>query len=576
MTLKKTISRRAVADVHAVTNCHPVLARVYAARGITELGQLERGLGELLPYQSLKGLDAALPLLVAALREQQRILIVGDFDCDGATSTALLSLALRSFGATELRYLVPNRFEFGYGLTPEIVAVAARENPQLLITVDNGISSIEGVTAAKALGIKVLVTDHHLPGATMPDADAIVNPNQPGCPFPSKALAGVGVVFYLMLALRARLRALDWFNGRGVAEPNLAEFLDLVALGTVADVVPLDRNNRILVHQGLARIRAGRCRPGISALLQVAKRERAQLTAADLGFAIGPRLNAAGRLDDMSLGIECLLSSYPDAALRMALQLDELNQERREIEAGMQAEAFASLDRTLKSLAERALPHGVALFDPSWHQGVVGILAARIKDRYHRPTICFTEADEHTIKGSARSVPGVHIRDVLDEVAARNPGLLAKFGGHAMAAGLSLARADFEAFAQAFDDAVYRAVDGAELKGEIVSDGPLQPDEFTLELAYTLREAGPWGQHFPEPVFDGQFTVLSLRILADKHLKLSLAHPAGREPLDAIAFNVPGEWLSGLPASVRLAFKLAINEFRGERKLQLLIDYIDY
>lgn len=580
--MQKTIARRAFdPSVADALSGHPVLRRVYAARGIGSEADLERSLAGLLPVAALRGVEAAVALLEQALREQWRVLIVGDFDADGATSTSVAILALRMMGLGQVQYLVPNRFEFGYGLTPEIVAVAAQSAPELLVTVDNGISSVAGVAEAKARGMRVLVTDHHLPGAELPAADAIVNPNQPGCPFPSKSLAGVGVVFYLMLALRSHLRERGWFAERGIPEPNLAELLDLVALGTVADVVPLDRNNRILVHQGLARIRAGRCRPGITAILQVAKRDRGQITATDLGFALGPRLNAAGRLDDMSLGIECLLAQNPEQALTMAAELDALNRERKEIETGMQAEAFATLDRSLGQLAESAetgatLPFGIALFDPSWHQGVVGILAARVKDRYHRPVICFTEVDEHEIKGSARSIPGVHIRDVLDEVAAKNPGLLSKFGGHAMAAGLSLPRANFPAFQAAFDAAVRAHVDGRALTGEIETDGELKPEEFSFELAELIRQSGPWGQHFPEPAFDGEFQVLGQRVLGDKHLKLQVAHPHSGLVLEAIAFNAQPEWLKGVPARVRLVYKLDINEFRGEQKLQLLTDYLSF
>ncbi|MBI2379803.1 MAG: single-stranded-DNA-specific exonuclease RecJ [Gammaproteobacteria bacterium] len=573
--LAKTLRRRAVDAARAdQLSGHPVLRRVYAARGVDAADELELGLAGLLPYSLLSGMDAAVDLLERALRDRQRMLIVGDFDADGATSTALACLVLRGLGA-QVDYLVPNRFEYGYGLTPEIVEVAAGMHPDLLITVDNGISSLAGVAAAKALGMRVLVTDHHLPGAELPEADAIVNPNQPGCAFPSKALAGVGVMFYVLLALRARLRERGWFAENGLPEPNLAEYLDLVALGTVADVVPLDRNNRILVAQGLARIRAGRCRPGISALLSVGKRERARVGATDLGFTLGPRLNAAGRLDDMSAGIECLLCAHPDRALTMAAELDALNAERKDIESGMQAEAFAALDRVLPGLAGE-LPAGLALFERDWHQGVVGILAARVKDRYHRPTICFTEVGEGELKGSARSVPGVHIRDALDWVAARRPGLLTKFGGHAMAAGLSLREADLPAFRTAFAEAVLAQLDGRELVAEIWSDGELQAEELGIELAEILRAAGPWGQHFPEPTFDGQFLVRGQRVLADKHLKLQLAHPDTGLLLDAIAFNAAPEWLKGLPERVQLVYKLDVNEWRGERKLQLLVDYLAF
>ena len=425
----------------------PLLTRLYAARGVQSVEELDKGLARLIPYRQLKGIESAVALLVEALEQRQRILFVGDFDADGATASSVGVLGLRMLGAAHVDYLVPNRFEYGYGLTPEIVAVALQRQPDLLVTVDNGISSVEGVAAAKAAGLKVLVTDHHLPGPELPAADAIVNPNQPGCEFPSKSLAGVGVIFYVLLALRARLRELDWFARTGLAEPNLAELLDLVALGSVADVVPLDANNRILVHQGLARIRKGFARPGLKAILEVAGKQAARISSTDLGFILGPRLNAAGRLDDMSLGIECLLTDDAALAADMAQQLDALNQDRKAIEQGMQREALAQL----KDLPLDSLPFGLCLFEPDWHQGVIGILASRLKERYHRPTIAFADAGDGLLKGSARSIAGFHIRDALDAVAARHPGLISKFGGHAMAAGLSLPQEHFGAFAAAFD-----------------------------------------------------------------------------------------------------------------------------
>lgn len=454
----------------------PLLTRLYAARGVACEAELDKSLARLIPYQQLKGIDAAVDLLVTALREGQRMLIVGDFDADGATASTVGVLGLRLLGAAHVDYLVPNRFEYGYGLTPEIVEVALQREPQLLITVDNGISSVEGVAAAKAAGLQVLVTDHHLPGHELPAADAIVNPNQPGCTFPSKSLAGVGVIFYVLMALRARLRETGWFESNQRAQPNLGELLDLVALGSVADVVPLDANNRILVHQGLMRIRAGRARPGLRAILEVARREPSRITSTDLGFILGPRLNAAGRLDDMSLGIECLLCDDPTLAREMALQLDELNQDRKSIEQGMQREALAQL----KDLPLESMPFGLCLFDAEWHQGVIGILASRLKERYHRPTIAFASAGEGVLKGSARSVPGFHIRDALDAVAASHPHLISKFGGHAMAAGLSLPKENFPAFAEAFDQEVRRQLDEQDLTGRLLSDGSLAVEEFHL------------------------------------------------------------------------------------------------
>ncbi len=549
----------------------PLLTRLYAARGVQSAAELDKGLARLIPYQQLKGVDAAVDLLVDALEKGQRILYVGDFDADGATASSVGVLALRMLGAAWVDYLVPNRFEYGYGLTPEIVAVALEKRPELLVTVDNGISSIDGVAAAKAAGLRVLVTDHHLPGAELPAADAIVNPNQPGCEFPSKAMAGVGVIFYVMLALRARLRERGWFAARGIAEPNLAELLDLVSLGSVADVVPLDANNRILVHQGLARIRAGRARPGLRALLEVAGRDCRRITSTDLGFILGPRLNAAGRLDDMSLGIELLLCEDDGVARDMAVQLDQLNQDRKAIEQGMQREALAQL----KELPVEEMPFGLCLFDPEWHQGVIGILASRLKERYHRPTIAFADAGDGTLKGSARSVPGFHIRDALDAVAARHSGLISKFGGHAMAAGLSLPQEHFGAFAAAFDAEVRRQLDEDDLTGRLLSDGQLGAEEFHLELARALRQAGPWGQHFPEPLFHGIFQIVQQRVVGERHLKLVLKTECGSLQLDAIAFNIDREiWPNPTVRWAEVAYKLDVNEFRGNETVQLMVAHI--
>lgn len=549
----------------------PLLTRLYAARGVQSAEELDKGLARLIPYQQLKGVDAAVELLVDALEKGQRILYVGDFDADGATASSVGVLALRMLGAAWVDYLVPNRFEYGYGLTPEIVAVALEKRPELLVTVDNGISSIDGVAAAKAAGLRVLVTDHHLPGAELPAADAIVNPNQPGCEFPSKAMAGVGVIFYVMLALRARLRERGWFAARGIAEPNLAELLDLVSLGSVADVVPLDANNRILVHQGLARIRAGRARPGLRALLEVAGRDCRRITSTDLGFILGPRLNAAGRLDDMSLGIELLLCEDEAVARDMAVQLDQLNQDRKAIEQGMQREALAQL----KELPVEQMPFGLCLFDPEWHQGVIGILASRLKERYHRPTIAFADAGDGTLKGSARSVPGFHIRDALDAVAARHSGLISKFGGHAMAAGLSLPQEHFGAFAAAFDAEVRRQLDEDDLTGRLLSDGQLGAEEFHLELARALRQAGPWGQHFPEPLFHGIFQIVQQRVVGERHLKLVLKTECGSLQLDAIAFNIDRDiWPNPTVRCAEVAYKLDVNEFRGNETVQLMVAHI--
>jgi len=548
----------------------PLLTRLYAARGVQSAAELDKGLARLIPYQQLKGMGAAVDLLVLGLQQGQRMLIVGDFDADGATASTVGVLGLRMLGAAHVDYLVPNRFEYGYGLTPEIVAVALEREPQLLITVDNGISSVEGVAAAKAAGLTVLVTDHHLPGAELPAADAIVNPNQPGCEFPSKALAGVGVMFYVLLALRARLREMDWFTAQR-PEPNLGELLDLVALGSVADVVPLDANNRILVHQGLARIRAGRARPGLRAILEVAGRDHRRITSTDLGFILGPRLNAAGRLDDMALGIECLLCEDEALARDMAVQLDQLNQDRKAIEQGMQREALAQL----KDLPLEDMPFGLCLFEPDWHQGVIGILASRMKERYHRPTIAFADAGDGVLKGSARSVPGFHIRDALDAVAAKHPELISKFGGHAMAAGLSLPQANFATFAAAFDAEVRRQLCEDDLTGRLLSDGALSIEEFHLPLAKELRNAGPWGQHFPEPLFHGVFQLVQQRVVGERHLKVVLKSECGSVQLDGIAFGVDRDiWPNPTVRWVELAYKLDVNEYRGQESVQLLIAHI--
>jgi len=506
-----------------------------------------------------------------AIVNRQRIVVVGDFDADGATSCALCLRALRAMGAAEVHYLVPNRFEYGYGLTPEIVGVAAELQPDLLVTVDNGISSVDGVAAAKRQGIKVLITDHHLPGKQLPAADAIVNPNNVGDSFPSKSLAGVGVAFYVMLALRARLREQGWFEKQSIAEPNLAQYLDLVALGTVADVVPLDRNNRILVQQGVQRMRAGHCAPGIRALLEVGGRSLSRMVATDLGFTVGPRLNAAGRLDDMSLGIECLLTDDAAAATQMASRLDELNRERKDIETDMQTRAFEAIEAL--DLRDDRLPVGLCLFDPGWHQGVIGILAARIKERFHRPVIAFARSGEGEIKGSARSVAGLHIRDALDAVAARHPDLIEKFGGHAMAAGLSLPEDHYTVFAAAFDKEVSRHLSKDDLKGVIYSDGELSDQELSLDTAQLLRDASPWGQGFPAPVFEGDFNVVSHRVVGQRHLKMMLSPVRGSCQIDAIAFNT--EVLPRGSQRVHMAYRLDVNEYRGIVSPQLIVEHME-
>jgi single-stranded-DNA-specific exonuclease len=548
---------------------HPVLRRAYAARGVHDRQELALTLDRLMPVGTLDSVDAAVALILQ--HRERRILVVGDFDADGATSTALIVRCLRAWGFASVDFLVPNRFEFGYGLTPEIVGLAAERNPSLIVTVDNGISSNAGVAAARARGIQVLVTDHHLPGPSLPDADVIVNPNVPGSRFGSKALAGVGVAFYVMAAVRREIDA------RGtVVMPPVSDFLDLVALGTVADLVPLDANNRVLVAQGIRRIRAGRAVPGIRALLEIGKRSVAALTAADLGFTIGPRLNAAGRLDDMSIGIRCLLADTDAEAQALATRLDQLNVERREIEARMQGVALAAVKCLRQPEANAPTRHGVCLFDADWHQGVVGLVASRIKDRVRRPVIAFARNADGTLRGSARSVPGIHIRDVLDGVATRHPELITRFGGHAMAAGLSIEERHLDAFARAFDDEVTRWRDPSIPTNRVETDGELTSDEIALETAQALRDGGPWGQAFPEPCFDGRFAIKNARVVGDKHLKMWVTTGDQSRNFDAIAFNFKGsDEDAALPeGDVQLVYRLDINEYKGERRLQLLVDHV--
>ncbi|HCE2680703.1 TPA: single-stranded-DNA-specific exonuclease RecJ [Vibrio parahaemolyticus] len=557
----------------------PILKRIYINRGITDIAQLETSARGLHSYQKLGGIEQAVELLFQAIQEQKRIIVVGDFDADGATSSALSVLALRMLGSNNVDYLVPNRFEDGYGLSPEVVDQALELGAEMIMTVDNGVSSIEGVRYAKENGITVLVTDHHLPGQVLPEVDAMVNPNLDSCAFPSKALAGVGVAFYLMMALCVHMRKHNWFAQQGMQEPKLMELIDLVALGTVADVVPLDENNRILVHQGLQRIRAGKARPGIQALIEVAKRDARRLVASDFGFALGPRINAAGRLDDMSFGVELLMCNNIHAARRMASELDGLNQTRKEIEEGMKQEAMAFCER-LQFGENSELPYGLSLFQRDWHQGVIGILASRIKEKFHRPVIAFADGGEGTIKGSCRSIPGLHMRDALDFIDTQNPDLIIKFGGHAMAAGLTIKEQDFERFSRLFDEVVKKELDEAALKGVILTDGELKPEDFSMHIAEQLRAGGPFGQAFPEPIFDGEFKVLHQKLVGEKHLKLMLeplykGHPTN-VMIDGIAFNVDlRRWPDASVKTVRLAYKLDVNEFRGNQSLQLMIDHIE-
>ena len=539
---------------------HPLLARLYAARGIARAAELDTALSALLDPSLLKGAAEAATLLADAIAAKRRLLIVADYDCDGATACAVGVRALSAFGA-DVSYLVPNRFDYGYGLTPEVVRLAAERKPDVIITVDNGIASVEGVAEAKRLGIATLVTDHHLPGDELPAAECIVNPNQPGCGFPSKSIAGVGVMFYVMLALRAELRRRGAFNA--APEPNLAALLDLVALGTVADVVKLDRNNRILVAQGLARIRQGRMQPGLRALFRVAGRESERASTFDLGFALGPRLNAAGRLADMSLGIECLVTDDLGQALNIAQQLDQLNRERRSIETDMQDQALAFLDTI--DATERA---SLSLYDPAWHQGVVGILASRVKDKLHRPVIAFARGSAGELKGSGRSIAGLHLRDALDLVSKRAPGLLLRFGGHAAAAGLTLREEDLGDFEALFEEVVRGLVSPADLTRTLETDGPLEAGRMTLESA-RLLEGEIWGQGFPAPLFSDEFDVDKQRILKDRHLKLTLRKGAAR--FEAIQFNFAGS----VPATVHAAYRLAVNEFNGISSVQLVLEHME-
>jgi single-stranded-DNA-specific exonuclease len=573
--VKKTIVTRPVKKKHALQgNLHPLLERLFLARGIKTDIELDRTLSKLPSPWLLSGLEDMVAHLIIAINEQQKICIVADFDADGATSCAVAIKGLQLLGAGQVSFVVPNRFEYGYGLTPEIVELVKLQNPDVIITVDNGISSIDGVKAANDSGIKVLVTDHHLPGLELPPADAIVNPNLLDDKFPCKSLAGVGVMFYVLMALRSRLREMNWFESHQVKEPNLAQLLDYVALGTVADVVALEQTNRILVHQGLLRIRTGRCHPGISALIEVSGRNPQAIAASDLGFSIGPRLNAAGRMDDMSLGIQCLLTDDPVLAKEIALKLDELNNDRREVESVMKHEAMTYLSE-MKILDKHHLPSGVCLFDANWHQGVIGILASRIKDQVHRPVIAFAPAGKDLIKGSARSIPGVHIRDVLSDIAVAHPKLLSKFGGHAMAAGLSITMHDYPPFVLAFDEMVSKRLASVDLEQKILSDGELTEQEMTLEIADLLQNAATWGQAFPEPLFDGVFDVIQSRIVGQRHLKLVLRKPGGDLVIDAIAFFVdkPEHWL-GL-RQIKAAYKLDINEFRGNRSVQFIVQYFE-
>ena len=567
------IVRRPVPEIDLPSHLHPALRRVYAARGVSCVAHVDYRLAGMLP-PDLGGLERACGLIEAAIRAGRHILVVGDFDCDGATGTAVAVRGLRMLGAGEVGYAVPNRALHGYGLSAALVAELLPRKPDLIITVDNGIAAHAGIAAARARGIAVVVTDHHLPGPTLPDADAIVNPNIPGDAFGSRGLAGVGVMFYLLLALRARLRASGWFAERGVAEPDLSVLLDLVATGTVADLVPLDYNNRILVEAGLRRIRRGLASPGIAALFASGRRDAAKAGAADLGFIVGPRLNAAGRIDDIGVGIECLLADDATLARELADRLSALNAERRELQADMTARAEALVQNWISRHGEEALPYGIVLFEPDWHQGVVGLVASRLKDTLNRPVIACApaNADGGELRGSGRSITGFHMRDALADVDAVAPGLLARFGGHAMAAGLSIRRDDVAAFAALFDEVARRRLAPEQLDATVLTDGELAPSELTLDLARQLRNAGPWGQGFPEPLFDGEFALLQSRALGETGLRLKLHRP-GCAPLDAVLFQA--ERYAPLPQRLRAAFHLEIDEWDGTQALRLLLRHVE-
>ena len=611
-----------VSDELQASQLHPLLKKIYANRGITRLQQINYSLKNLLDYSSLKGIDLASEIVSKAIMQQKKIVIVGDFDADGATSCALMMRVFKAFGLQNIDYLVPNRFDFGYGLSPQIVDVAAGHvaelqslelqspalqsmpqtafdsKPNLIVTVDNGISSIAGVERANELGIKVVITDHHLAGDELPQAAAIVNPNQPDCEFPSKVIAGVGVAFYLMLAVRACLRRKGWFceraasrstsqtmsqattksrsNSAGRIEPNMASYLDLVALGTVADVVSLDDNNRILVEFGLQRIRANKACAGINALLGIAGKSPKNCSSQDFGFIIGPRLNAAGRLDDMSIGIECLLSDDHEQAASYASTLNQMNQQRRQIEGEMLEQANELLDKQLKSLDNDAvIPNALALYDEQWHQGVVGLLASRIKEKLHRPVIAFADAGNGELKGSGRSIPGLNIRDVLDAISKQYTQLIDKFGGHAMAAGLTIKQDQFALFRQVFDEQVSAALRPEDLNNVSESDGPVDEEYMTMLTSELFKFASPWGQQFPEPIFDDVFKVVNWRIVGEKHLKMDLANEETGQYYAAIAFNKTNANLPVGDDNIRIVYRLDVNEFRGKRSLQLMVQHIE-
>ena len=571
---KKMLRREVISNADdTLATLNPVLQAIYKARNINSIDELDYSFKQLPSPDSMLGMDTMVDVLCEALAEQQKIVIVADFDADGATSCAVAKIGLELLGAHHVNYVIPDRFKFGYGLTPEIVDVALQLNPDILITVDNGISSIEGVARARQHHLKVLITDHHLPGDELPRANAIVNPNQAGCQFPSRNLAGVGVMFYVLLGLRKRLRDNHWFDQQNLQEPNLAQLLDLVALGTVADVVPLDIINRTLVHQGLLRMKAGQARPAIAALAAIAGRDIATLSSADLGFSIAPRLNAAGRLQDMSLGVQCLLTDDFSHAQRITAELDQLNSQRRVIESEMKTDARIHLNQ-LAQVTDQDHRKGVCLYQQNWHQGVIGILASRIKDDLYKPVIVFADSENNQLKGSGRSIPGLHLRDVLADMATQHPQLLIRFGGHAMAAGLSILKADLALFEQAFNQAVVNRSENIDSEPVIYTDGELTEQLLGIKFAELLEQSGPWGQEFPEPIFEGVFDVKNIRILQEKHVKLTLHTIDTEHCIDAIAFNVNQveQWLGF--KQIEIAYRIQINRFRQRKTAQILIEYL--
>ena len=574
MKNKKIVHREVPDNINLPDLIHPVLKRVYASRNIKSSKDLDYSLSSLIPFEQLSGINDAVILLQEMLEQKKRMLIIADFDADGATSCALAIRGLTTMGAKDVIYVVPNRFEHGYGLSPEIVDVALDYDPDLIITVDNGISSICGVEYARKNGVKVLITDHHLPAKELPNADVIINPQLANDKFPSKNLAGVGVIFYILLALRAKLKQEYWFENNNIDYPNLANFLDLVALGTIADLVPLDKNNRTMVAHGLKLIKNNKSKPGIYALLNQAGRQLSKLTSSDLSFAVAPRLNAAGRLTDMSLGIECLLTDDEDDAIKIAGKLNRLNIERRKIQDNMQEEALAELEKYLQDTSGE-IPYGICIYDKDWHQGVVGILASKIKEKFNRPAIVFAKENEGVLKGSARSISGLHIKDVFDEIATLHPELILTFGGHAMAAGLTIKESQYSNFSNIFNKYANQYISSDKLEDEYLTDGELSDEDFTVPLAQAIQDAGPWGQSFPEPTFAGQFKILDKRVVGENHLKLKLQLRGNSATLDAIAFNMTDTNWPPETQQIISTYRLGINDFQGNSQVQLFLEHIE-